>query len=78
MKKAKPQTDKHQTAAGASYMKYSGLALQIVLTILLLAWGGHYLDVQTGNQKPWFTLIGSVTGLIGSMIYLIQRVSKDK
>ena len=61
-----------------SYLKYSALAFQIVATILILVYAGDMLDTYMQNETPWFTLLGAVLGVMGSMIYLIMRVSKSK
>lgn len=66
------------SSSGGSYLKYAGLAFQIVFTIMALAYGGMKLDEYVGNEKPWYTLGLSVFGVIGTMVYLIKRVASDK
>jgi hypothetical protein len=69
---------KDKQAKGSSYLKYSGLAIQIALTILLFGYLGHYIDGKQENAKPIWTLILSVFGLIGNMVYLVKKVANDK
>ena len=52
--------------------------IQIVFTILLLAFAGRKLDDKYGTDKPWFTLLLSILGLVGCMVYLIRRVSSNE
>jgi len=59
---------------GKNYLKYSGLAVQFVVTILLFVYVGRYLDGQMELEKPWFTLSGALIGVVGSMGYLIFKV----
>ena len=61
---------------GANYLKYSGLAFQIVLTILLLGYFGQYLDNRMNSERPYMTLLWACIGLVASLIYLIKRVGK--
>ena len=69
---------KRKKALGSSYLKYSGLAVQIVATILLLGYLGKSLDARVQNERPYFTLLFACIGLVGSMIYLIRRVGGQK
>lgn len=60
-----------------NYLKYSGLAVQFIATILILVYAGQGLDDYMTNKTPWFTLLGAVLGVVGSMVYLIVKVTKD-
>lgn len=64
-----------QKNKGNAYLKYSGLAFQIVFTILIFIWGGRFLDEQLQFEVPWFTLTGAVLGVGGVMVYLIRNFS---
>ena len=74
--KLKAQLDNKPRNRG--YAKYSALAFQIVATILILVYLGGKLDDYVKNVTPWFTLLGAVLGVVGSMVYLIVRVTKSK
>lgn len=63
---------------GKGYLKYSGLAVQFIATILILVYAGDWLDHRSGNETPWFTLLGAVLGVVGSMVYLIVRIGRKK
>lgn len=54
-----------------SYLKYSGMAMQMGLIIALFSFGGYYLDLQL-KTTPIFILIGSLGG-VGLALYLFIK-----
>ena len=54
-----------------SYAKYSGLALQMIVPILIGVYGGRYLDAYLASGTTW-TIVGSLLG-IGLALYLPLR-----
>ena len=61
MSKPKPPT--RETAA---WMKYSGLAVQLIFTIGIFLGLGLWADGQLGT-KPLLTVVGSLVGVIGGL-----------
>lgn len=59
-----------------SYMKYSGLAFQMLIVLGLAAYGGMRLDAYVGNKNPWFTILFMVLGVVGSIYKIIVSVIK--
>ena len=59
-----------------SYMKYSGLAFQMLIVLGIAAYGGMRLDAYLGNKNPWFTILFMVLGVIGSIYKIIVSVMK--
>jgi len=59
-----------------SYLKYSGLAFQMLLVLGLAAYGGMRLDAYVGNKNPWFTILFMVLGVVGSIYKVIISVIK--
>ena len=59
-----------------AYLKYSGLAFQLVATILIFVYLGHWIDGKMGNETPWFTLLLAIVAVVGSMYRLIKGLSK--
>lgn len=55
-----------------SYLKYSGLGLQLLLTIGVTGWLGYELDQYIGWKFPVFMLTFIMLSFIG-MIYRIYR-----
>ncbi|HLN20844.1 MAG TPA: AtpZ/AtpI family protein [Bacteroidales bacterium] len=55
------------------WAKYSGMAFQMFAIIFITTWGGIKLDKITGNNKPVFTIILSLLGVVAA----IYNVLKD-
>lgn len=50
-------------------LKYTGMAVQMAVTIMLGVFGGRKLDAYYEMETPIFTLILSVVG-VGAALYL--------
>ncbi len=59
-----------------SYLKYSGLAFQMLLVLGIAAYGGMKLDAYVGNKNPWFTILFMLLGVVGSIYKIIISVMK--
>ena len=67
-----PGSRRRRATDGArSYAKYSGLALQMIVPILIGVYGGRWLDAEFGGGRT-YTIIGSLLG-IGLALYLPLR-----
>jgi hypothetical protein len=55
-----------------AYVKYSSFGIQFILTILLAAWGGRWLDAHFKQKIPVFSLI-LILSAIGGMLYKFIR-----
>jgi len=61
-----------------SYLKYSGMAIQMGLIIGLFCFAGFYAD-QYLETKVVFTLIGSLGGVgIALYVFIKQVLTEDK
>lgn len=60
------------------YLKYSGMAFQMVAAIGLGMWGGVTLDGMVQFKFPIFTLVLSLLGLIAAMYFVIKTALNDK
>ncbi|MDB5263965.1 MAG: hypothetical protein JWQ14_3248 [Adhaeribacter sp.] len=58
------------------YLKYSGLGFQMIMVLVLAAWGGMTLDEKVGNKNPWWTIGLMLLGVITSMYMIIKSVIK--
>jgi F0F1-type ATP synthase assembly protein I len=58
------------------WLKSSGLAIQMVATILVFVWIGNYLDDHMNNKYPLFTLGLGVAAIILVLYKLITDMSK--
>ncbi len=54
------------------YARFSGVAIQMGVIIGLSAWGGKKLDEQFNLNKPYLTIVCSLSG-VGVALYLIIR-----
>lgn len=59
-----------------SYLRYTSLGLQFVVTFALFVWIGHKIDGWAGSEIPWFLLLG---GLLGASVatYKLYRTVFD-
>lgn len=60
------------------YAKYSSLALQMIAIVLVGAFGGRELDKLLQLGFPVFTVVLTVLAVIGSMIYAMRGLFKNK
>jgi hypothetical protein len=60
----------------SKFLKYSGLATQMLGTILLFTYGGYKLDEYQQNKVPVWTLVLSLASIAGSLYMLIRSFSK--
>jgi F0F1-type ATP synthase assembly protein I len=57
------------------YLKYSGLAFQMIVTLVAAAYAGQWLDEKQGNKNPWWTIAFMVVAVIGTMYMVIKSVT---
>lgn len=69
--------EKQEKAGPPAYLRYSGLAFEMVATIGLATYGGYLLDDYMGLKFPVFLLSFAMLSLAGSMYLLIKRLPKD-
>lgn len=55
-----------------SYLRYSSLALQLLITIAICGWIGYELDHYLGNKYPLLMLLFGLIGF-GGVMYKIYR-----
>ncbi len=60
-----------------SYLKYSNLAIQLLLGIGLAGWLGHLLDNYLTLSFPAFMLLFGFTAFGGMMYQLYRSLNKD-
>ena len=59
-----------------AYLKYSGLAFQMMAVMGLSLWAGMYLDKYLNLRFPAFTVTFSLIAVIGMMIKIIRSLPK--
>jgi F0F1-type ATP synthase assembly protein I len=60
------------------YLKYSGLAFQMIGAMVLAAWAGTKLDEMMGNKNPWMTIVLLVVAVVASMVLVIVSLNKKQ
>jgi len=68
---------KSQQKPSNSYLRYSQLGIQLLLTIGLAAWGGYALDKKLGLKFPAFLLTFIFIAFGGSMYLLYRSLNKN-
>ena len=58
----------------SNWLQYSGVGIQMVLTMLICWWLGLKLDDYFGFENPWFTIGGLFFGMFAGMYNLIKSV----
>lgn len=57
-------------------MKYSGMAIQMGVIILLGVWAGMKLDERFRNQTPWFTVGMSIFSIFAALYIALKDLFK--
>ena len=60
-----------------AFMRYSGMAFQMIVVLLLAAYAGQWLDDRYQTSQPWFTLVLLLVGVTASMYLIIRTVTKQ-
>lgn len=74
LKKKTPK--KQEDKSLNDYVKYSGMAFQMVAIIAIATWGGIKLDKISGFEKPVFTIILSLLGVFGAIYSVLKDFIK--
>lgn len=64
-------------ASANPYMKYSGMAFQLVGSIALGAWLGSLLDGKLQKKAPVFTIGLSLLFAIATLVLIIRELLKE-
>lgn len=59
------------------FFKYSGIGLQMIASMAILAWLGAQADKWMANEQPFATLIGLLLGVVASIVSLIRSLNKE-
>ncbi|TLV01160.1 AtpZ/AtpI family protein [Dyadobacter luticola] len=65
-----------QKKVSSGFLKYSGLATQMLGTILVFTYLGYRLDGWQQNKVPWWTLVLSLASIAASLFLLIKSFTK--
>lgn len=59
-------------------IKYSGLAFQMIVIILMVLYAGFKLDEYMQKEFPLFTIIGAFLGVILSLYFALKDIIRMK
>ncbi|WP_205503562.1 AtpZ/AtpI family protein [Rufibacter psychrotolerans] len=76
MEPNKPSTGPKRNSEVKPYLKYSGLAFQMIAIMTLAAIGGRKLDAYFQNQTPWWTLSLLVIAVFACMYSVIVSLTR--
>ncbi|GGM80582.1 hypothetical protein GCM10010967_10490 [Dyadobacter beijingensis] len=74
MAEQKKPADRGQSSR---FLKYSGMATQMLGTILAFTYGGYKLDEWQQNKVPVWTLVLSLVSIGASLYLLIRSFTKQ-
>jgi F0F1-type ATP synthase assembly protein I len=71
-------SDKKAPKPFNTYLKYSGLAIQLVVTIGVAGWLGYLLDNYLSLKFPVFTLVFTMASFGGSFYLLFRSINNSQ
>lgn len=64
--------DEERIRKGRKVLSYSGIGFQMLVTILLFVFLGKKLDEYLANESAVWTLVGTLTGLLVGLYFMIK------
>jgi len=61
----------------SNYLRYSGLALQLLITIGVSGWLGYQADRYFGNKYPILMLLLGFLGFGGSLYQIYRSINRQ-
>lgn len=66
-----------KTKSVNNFLRFSGLGMQMGITIAIFAAIGHWLDQKMQTNQPYWTAGLALVGVLGSIISLIRQLPKE-
>ena len=60
-----------------NFLKFSGMGIQMALTIAIFAGIGYWLDKKMETEQPYWTAVLSLVGVFGGIYSVIRQLPKD-
>lgn len=70
--------DKEDQSQPSNLFKYSGMGVELVVTLCLAAWLGRWLDEKYGVESGLYTIFIMLFALVGSMYRLIKSLMNEQ
>lgn len=76
MPKNEQDKSKNGRPAVNGYLKYSGMAFQMVAIIGMFAYGGYLIDDHAHHSVRWVTALLSLAGVFISLYLVIKSIKE--
>ena len=73
-----PQKDHRNRENLSNYARYTGIAFQMTIIILIGVIGGMKMDKWLNTKKPIFTAVFSLLGVIFAIYFVIKDLIRKK
>lgn len=70
------KTNQDDEKPNPSFTKYIGIAFQMLATIGLFIFIGHWIDQYSGQTEPIFTAVFAIVGVSLSLYQVISALNK--
>lgn len=74
--KREPSRNK-KSSPYSNYLRYSGLAIQLLVTIGVCGWLGYKADQYFGNKYPVLMLLSGFLGFGGSLYQIYRSINRQ-
>jgi len=68
---------KPKNNSGKEYLKWSGIAMQGVVAIVVLLFVGRYFDQKMENEPPFLTITGILLGVLYFFYSLFKGIKQS-
>ncbi|CAN5157184.1 hypothetical protein BH09BAC6_BH09BAC6_16030 [soil metagenome] len=68
------QKDEDKGSPGNNYVKFSGIAFQMVAIIGVFSYAGYKIDQSAGHKVQWVTAILALAGVFISLYLVIRSI----
>ena len=75
--KPEPSQPNKKLSPYNNYLRYSGLAIQMLVTIGVLGWLGYKADQYFGNKYPLIMLLLGFIGFAGSLYQVYRSINRQ-
>lgn len=73
------EEEKDKVRKGAqNYMKYSGMAIQMGVIILIGTYAGTWLDEYFQTKTPWFTVALALLSIFAALYVVLKDLFTEK
>ena len=66
----KPDDERREN--GRSPLALAGMGVELAISVILVAAGGHWLDRLCGTE-PWLLVLGAAIGMTVAMVNLVRK-----